>query len=120
MRMPGSARLHEISAVCTHPTHVGRGLGARLLAAQAARIHAAGEIPFLHVRSDNAGAIGLVVVSFAIGTHLITDRLEMALLASLATGAVMVGGTADTITNRLLSARGIVYLGTISYSVSRR
>jgi predicted GNAT family acetyltransferase len=56
MRLDG---LHEISAVCTHPTHAGRGLGARLLAAQAARIHAAGAIPFLHVRSSNAGAIGL-------------------------------------------------------------
>lgn len=53
------AGLTEISAVCTHPDHLGRGHAARLLAAQASRIHAEGATPFLHVRADNARAIAL-------------------------------------------------------------
>jgi len=56
MRLPG---MIEISAVCTHPDHLGRGHAARLLAVQASRIHAAGATPFLHVRDDNARAIAL-------------------------------------------------------------
>lgn len=47
----------EISAVCTHPDHLGRGYARRLLLHQAARIQAAGEIPILHVRHDNQRAI---------------------------------------------------------------
>jgi ribosomal protein S18 acetylase RimI-like enzyme len=49
----------EVSAVCTHPDHAGRGLGAHLNAVMAARIRAAGRVPFLHVRADNVRAIGL-------------------------------------------------------------
>ncbi|WP_436833055.1 GNAT family N-acetyltransferase [Parapedobacter sp. DT-150] len=55
-------RLHpkpyaEISAVCTHPDHTGRGLATQLLMRQVHRIQSAGEIPFLHVKSDNTRAI---------------------------------------------------------------
>ena len=55
-------RLHpapyaEISAVCTHPDYVGRGYASHLLRYQAQRIQAAGGIPFLHVKTDNATAI---------------------------------------------------------------
>ena len=55
-------RLHpapyaEISAVCTHPDYAGRGYAGHLLRSQAQRIRAAGGIPFLHVRTDNATAI---------------------------------------------------------------
>ena len=49
----------EISAVCTHPEHVGRGHGAALTQAVAARIWARGEMPFLHAYASNTGAIGL-------------------------------------------------------------
>lgn len=57
-------RLHpvghtEISAVCTHPDHEGRGLAARLVRDLVGRIHARGETPFLHSVADNARAIGL-------------------------------------------------------------
>lgn len=57
-------RLHppgwtEISAVCTHPDHQGRGYAARLVRAAAAAITARGERPFLHVASDNDRAIAL-------------------------------------------------------------
>ncbi|HTK21617.1 MAG TPA: GNAT family N-acetyltransferase [Mucilaginibacter sp.] len=55
-------RLHafnyaEISAVCTHPDHTGKGYARQLLIHQINRITAAGEIPYLHVRSDNDRAI---------------------------------------------------------------
>ena len=49
----------EITAVCVHPDHRGRGYAQLLLAAVARRISARGEIPFLHVFSENAGAIAL-------------------------------------------------------------
>lgn len=49
----------EISAVCTHPDHLGKGYARQLLLHQAARIQAAGEIPILHVRDDNQRAIAV-------------------------------------------------------------
>jgi ribosomal protein S18 acetylase RimI-like enzyme len=56
MRLPGHI---EISAVCTDPAHLGRGHAARLMTAQLAEIRGAGAAAFLHVRGDNARAIGL-------------------------------------------------------------
>ncbi|QKJ31992.1 GNAT family N-acetyltransferase [Mucilaginibacter mali] len=47
----------EISAVCTHPDHLGKGYARQLLLHQAARIQAAGNVPYLHVRDDNERAI---------------------------------------------------------------
>ncbi|HEK20989.1 MAG TPA: GNAT family N-acetyltransferase, partial [Bacteroidetes bacterium] len=47
----------EISAVCTHPEHTGKGHAAKLLLEQARRIIAAGKTPFLHVLQENTGAI---------------------------------------------------------------
>jgi ribosomal protein S18 acetylase RimI-like enzyme len=57
-------RLHpgnytEISAVCTHPDHVGKGYAAALLEHELSFISRTGQIPFLHVREDNARAIAL-------------------------------------------------------------
>lgn len=49
----------EISAVCTHPQHVGRGYAAQLVQQQVVRILAAGGTPFLHVYEDNANAYAL-------------------------------------------------------------
>jgi predicted GNAT family acetyltransferase len=49
----------EVSAVCTDPGFRGHGLGARLTMAVAAGILERGELPFLHVAGDNAGAIKL-------------------------------------------------------------
>jgi ribosomal protein S18 acetylase RimI-like enzyme len=49
----------EMTAVCVHPDHRGRGYAQALLAAVARQIEARGEIPFLHVFSNNASAIGL-------------------------------------------------------------
>ena len=50
---------HEVSAVCTHPTALGRGLAAALVAELTRRMLAAGDAPFLHVRADNERAIAL-------------------------------------------------------------
>jgi ribosomal protein S18 acetylase RimI-like enzyme len=49
----------EISAVCTHPDHLGRGYAGLLIQRQARRIISAAGIPFLHVKSDNTRAIKL-------------------------------------------------------------
>ena len=49
----------EISAVCTHPDHLGNGYASQLLQEQISRILKRGEIPFLHVRYDNESAIQL-------------------------------------------------------------
>jgi ribosomal protein S18 acetylase RimI-like enzyme len=53
------ANYTEIMAVCVHPSHRGRGYGQILLAAISRQILARGEIPFLHVFSDNDSAIAL-------------------------------------------------------------
>ncbi|RYY94890.1 MAG: GNAT family N-acetyltransferase [Chitinophagaceae bacterium] len=53
---PGYA---EISAVCTHPEHLGKGYAAALIAKQLDLIRATGDTPFLHVRADNDRAIAL-------------------------------------------------------------
>lgn len=57
-------RLHavdfaEISAVCTHPDHLGKGYARKLLLHQAQRIQAASGIPYLHVKFDNVRAINV-------------------------------------------------------------
>ena len=57
-------RLHvesftEISAVCTHPDHTGKGYAFTLLQHQLQLILQQGQRPFLHVREDNERAINL-------------------------------------------------------------
>jgi ribosomal protein S18 acetylase RimI-like enzyme len=57
-------RLHageyvEISAVCTHPTHSGKGYASQLIVSQIHQIRSAWSIPFLHVKDDNLQAIKL-------------------------------------------------------------
>jgi ribosomal protein S18 acetylase RimI-like enzyme len=55
-RLPGYV---EISAVCTHPSYRGHGLGSRLIRAVAAGIEQAGDRPFLHTGATNTNAIRL-------------------------------------------------------------
>lgn len=52
-------RFHEVSGVCTHPAARGHGLARALIAQVVNRMLRAGEVPFLHVESGNAGAIAL-------------------------------------------------------------
>jgi predicted GNAT family acetyltransferase len=49
----------ELTAVCVHPDYRGRGYAQALLAAVSQQILARGEIPFLHVFSNNDSAIAL-------------------------------------------------------------
>ncbi|WP_412078561.1 GNAT family N-acetyltransferase [Streptomyces xanthophaeus] len=49
----------EISAVCTHPEHRGRGLGGLLTRAVAAEARERGDSPFLHAAAENTGAVRL-------------------------------------------------------------
>ena len=49
----------EMTAVCVHPDHRGRGYAQALLSAVAKQIVARGEIPFLHVFTNNISAIAL-------------------------------------------------------------
>ena len=57
-------RLHvegstEVSAVCTHPDHLGKGFGAHMLSVLASDVIQSGRTPFLHVRQDNTRAIAI-------------------------------------------------------------
>jgi len=56
MKMPG---LSEVSGVCTHPDHRGRGYAGALMRVVAERMLARGETPWLHAYASNSGAIAL-------------------------------------------------------------
>jgi len=56
LKIPGYT---EISAVCTHPEHNGKGYAGLLMTEIMHRIRDRGETAFLHVRQDNARAITL-------------------------------------------------------------
>jgi predicted GNAT family acetyltransferase len=56
MQPPGYT---EVSGVCTHPAHRGRGYAGALMRIVAERILARSETPFLHVYASNTGAIAL-------------------------------------------------------------
>jgi ribosomal protein S18 acetylase RimI-like enzyme len=61
----------EVSAVCTHPDSLGNGYAYELLVKQVNIILKQEEIPFLHVRADNEGAIKLYEkVGFKIRTKM--------------------------------------------------
>jgi len=49
----------EISAVCTHPDHLGKGYARQLLLDQAQRIQSEGNIAYLHVLSTNERAFNV-------------------------------------------------------------
>ena len=55
-------RLHvngytEVSAVCTHPDHLGKGYASHLMSHACETVIQRGNIPFLHVKQDNNRAI---------------------------------------------------------------
>lgn len=56
LKLPGYT---EISGVCVHPDHRGRGYAARLTCIVAAGIQRRGETPYLHALADNDAAIRL-------------------------------------------------------------
>ena len=67
---------------------------------------------------SNAGAVGLLAVYVRDATGAVPlGAFMVGMYAALATGLLMAGVSSDSITNRLLSGRAIVYVGTISYSL---
>jgi predicted GNAT family acetyltransferase len=54
LKVPGYT---EVSAVCTHPDHLGKGYAQALMAEVMRGIRERGQTPFLHTRADNARAI---------------------------------------------------------------
>jgi ribosomal protein S18 acetylase RimI-like enzyme len=56
LKLPGYT---EISAVCTHPDHLGHGYAGFLMTILAERIRERGETPILHVRAENMRAVQL-------------------------------------------------------------
>ena len=69
----------EVSGVCTHPDHRGRGYAAGLMRHVAGRIRARGETPFLHAYATNTGAIGLYEsLGFRIRTQVTVSALKPA------------------------------------------
>jgi ribosomal protein S18 acetylase RimI-like enzyme len=56
LKVPGHT---EVSAVCTHPEHLGKGYAGLLMSEIMRGIWERGEIPFLHVRGHNTRAIAL-------------------------------------------------------------
>jgi ribosomal protein S18 acetylase RimI-like enzyme len=54
LKVPGHT---EVSAVCTHPEHTGKGYAGILMSEVMKRIRDRGETPFLHVREDNVRAV---------------------------------------------------------------
>lgn len=76
LHLPG---YREISGVGTLPGHTGLGFATALVAELAARIHSAGEIPFLTVRVDNSRAIEIydrLGFRERVGMHSTTVRYE--------------------------------------------
>lgn len=49
----------EVSAVCTHPDHLGKGYASLLMSEVMRAIRERGETPFLHVRAHNTRAIAV-------------------------------------------------------------
>jgi len=56
LKVPGYT---EVSAVCTHPEHAGKGYARVLMVEIMREIRRRGETPFLHVKQDNTRAIEL-------------------------------------------------------------
>lgn len=69
----------EVSAVCTHPDHRGRGYAAGLMLTVAHRIAGEGDTPFLHSYAHNTGAIRLYeTLGFRIRRDIQLTRLTAA------------------------------------------
>jgi len=69
----------EVSGVCTHPDHRGRGYAGALMRHVAQRILDRGERPFLHAYASNRGAIALYEsLGFTVLREVLMTRLTQA------------------------------------------
>ena len=66
----------EVSGVCTHPDHRGRGYAGALMRLVAGRILDRGETAFLHAYASNTGAIALYEsLGFGLRRQVLMTRL---------------------------------------------
>lgn len=78
-RLRPSARLTEVSGVCTYPEARGKGYARRLMIRVMRDMAARGETPFLHCWSSNTGAIALYrTLGFAVSRELTVSVLDVA------------------------------------------
>lgn len=69
----------EVSGVCTHPDHRGRGYAGALMRVVAGRILDRGDTPFLHAYATNRGAIALYeTLGFTLRREVLMTRLTRA------------------------------------------
>lgn len=69
----------EVSGVCTHPDHRGRGYAGALMRLVAGRILDRDETPFLHAYASNRGAIALYeTLGFTLRREVLMTRLTRA------------------------------------------
>ncbi|PZQ59988.1 MAG: GNAT family N-acetyltransferase [Phenylobacterium zucineum] len=69
----------EVSGVCTHPDHRGRGYAGTLMRLVAGRILDRGETPFLHAYASNTGAIALYeTLGFTVRREVLMTRFSRA------------------------------------------
>jgi predicted GNAT family acetyltransferase len=69
----------EVSGVCTHPDHRGRGYAGALMRLVGGKILARGETPFLHAYASNTGAIALYeTLGFRLRAEVLMTRLTRA------------------------------------------
>lgn len=66
----------EVSAVCTHPDHTGKGYAATLIIDQVNKITVAGKIPFLHVYPENPACNLYRKLGFTVRRKLMVYFLE--------------------------------------------
>lgn len=68
--------------------------------------------------ASNAGLLAIITIHAATARGIIAPSgFDQGVWAALATGLLMVGASADSVANRILSGRAIIYIGTISYSL---
>ena len=69
----------EVSGICTHPDHRGRGYAGALMRLVSNRILDRGEMPFLHAYASNRGAIALYeTLGFTLRREVLMTRLTRA------------------------------------------
>ena len=68
----------EVSAVCTHPDHTGKGHAAKLLQSQLNKIFAKGQTPYLHVYPDNPACHLYLKMGFTVRKEMMVYFIEKA------------------------------------------
>jgi peptidoglycan/LPS O-acetylase OafA/YrhL len=73
--------------------------------------------PGMFVVASTLGAIGLFAVYLLCSTGAVTSQVDQGLLSGLSTALLMAGSRSESAVNRVLTNSGLVYVGTVSYSL---